>query len=126
MPVVAALRGHHSRTRLQQRIEARLIVLGPAISERVDRHIDDARVARRQTFIIEAKFAHPARPQVLDHDVRLVGEAVNDFAAFRAREIERDAALALVPAEKTETEMAKRIALEAFDFNNFGAMLRED
>src|ERR1700683_4345784 len=126
MPVVAALRRHHARTRLQQRIGARLIVLGPAISERIDRHIDDARVARRQTFVIEAKFAHPARPQILDHDVRLVGEAVNYFAAFRARKIERDAALSLVPAEKAETEMAKRIALEAFDLDYFGAELRED
>ena len=126
MPVMAALRRHHARARLQQRIEAGLIVLGAAISERVDRHIDDARVARGQRLVVEAELAHPAWPQILDHDVGLVGEPVDDFAAFCAREIQGDAALALVPAEKAETEMAKRIALEAFYFDNFGAELRED
>ena len=76
-------------------------------------------------FVVEAELAHPARPQILDHDVGLVREPVNDFAAFRGRKIDGDAALALVPAEKAETEMAKRIALEAFDLDNFGAELRE-
>ncbi len=77
-------------------------------------------------FVVEAEFAHPARPQILDHDVGLVGEPMDYFAAFRAREIQRNAALALVPAEEAETKMAKRIAFEAFDLDNFGAELRED
>ena len=87
MAVVTALRRHHARARLQQRIEAGLIVIGSAISERVDRHIDDARVARRQAFIVEAELAHPAGAQILDHDVGLVDEPVNDFAAAVGRKI---------------------------------------
>ena len=122
---MTALRRHHARTRLQQRIEAGLIVIGSAISERVDRHIDDARVARRQALIVEAELAHPAGAQILDHDVGLVDEPVDDFAARgRSRDL-RKAALALVPAEKAEAEMTKRIALEALDLDNFGAELRE-
>ncbi len=126
MPVVAALRRHHARPRLQQRIEAGLIVFGAAISERVDRHIDDARIARREAFVIEPELAHPARAQVLDHDVGLVRESVDDFAAVIGSKIQGDTALALVPSEEAEAEMAKRIALETFDLDNFGAELRED
>src|SRR5208337_4204668 len=118
MPVMAALRRHRARARLQQGIEAGLVVLGSAISEAVERHIDDAGVARRQAFVVEAELAHPPRPEILDHDVGPVGEPVNDFAAFRGRKIEGDTALALVPAEEAETEMAKRIALEAFDLDD--------
>src|SRR5271157_6267011 len=125
MPVMAALRRHRARTRLQKRIEAGLVVLGSAISEPVDRHIDNARVARRQAFVIEAELAHPARPQILDHDVGLVRESMDDFAAFPRRKIDGDTALALVPAEEAETEIAKRIALEAFDLDDLGAELRE-
>src|SRR5208283_4072831 len=47
------------------------------------------------------------------------------FAAFPGRKIDGDAAFALVPAEEAETEMAKRIALEAFDLDDLGAELRE-
>src|SRR3984957_19725933 len=126
MPVVAALRRHHARARLQQRIEAGLIVFGAAIAERVDRHIDDARGWRPEAFVIEAELAHPARAQVFDHDVGFVCESVDDFAALIGRKIQREAAFALVPSEEAEAEVAKRVALEAFDLDNFGAELRED
>ena len=69
----------------------------------------------RQRLVVEAEFAHPAWPKILDHDVGLVGEPVDYLATFWTREIQRKSALALVPAEEAETEMAKRIALEAFD-----------
>ena len=115
MRMVTALRRHHARARLQQRIEPRLIVLGSSIPKRVDRHVDDARVARCEALVVETEFPHPPRPEILDHDIGLVRKPVDDFASFGAREIDRDAALALVPSEKTETKMAKRVALEAFD-----------
>ncbi len=115
--MMATLRRHHAGGRLHQRIEPRLVVFGAAISKRIDRHIYDARIARGQALVVKAEFAHPARAQIFHHHIGAVREAVDDIAALGTREIQRETELALVPAEKAEAEMTKRIALEAFDFN---------
>src|SRR6516225_659376 len=109
----AALGRHQARARLQQRIETGLVVLGAAIAETVDRHIDEARIDRRERGVVEPEAAHPSRPQVLDHDVGAAHEAVNYLAPLAGGEVEREPALALVPAEEAEAEVAEGVALEA-------------
>jgi len=88
---------------------------GAAVAEAVDRHIDEARIDRRERLVVQAETAHPARAQIFDHDIRAAHQAVDHLAPLGRSKVERKRALALVPAEKTEAEVAERVALEAFD-----------
>src|SRR5579864_1757692 len=112
-----ALGRHQARTRLQQWIEAGLVVLGAATADAVDRHIDEARIDRRQRLVVQSEAAHPARPEIFDQDVGAAHQAVDYLASLGRGEVQREGALALVPSEKAETEVAERVALEAFELD---------
>src|ERR1700722_15282399 len=126
MMMRAALRRHHARARLQQRIEARLMVIGAAVAERVDRHVDEAGIRFRERVVIEAEALHATRAEIFHDQVGLFREAVDDVEALTIVEVDRKAALALVPSEKTQTETAKGVAIQIFDFDYLGAELREN
>ena len=96
------------------------------IAERVDRHIDDAGIRLRERVVVEPEALHAAGAEIFHQHVGLFGEAIHDVEAFAIVEIDREAALALVPSEEAETETAKRVAFEIFDFDHIGAELRED
>src|SRR6266478_127574 len=123
---VPALGRHQARTRLQERIETGLVVLGAAIAEAVDRHIDETRIDRREGLVVQPEAAHPARPEILDHDIGAAHQAMDYLAPLGRGKVERERALALVPSKKAETEVAERVALEAFDLDHVGAHLAED
>src|ERR1700674_2177314 len=126
MAVMAALRCLQSRSRLEQRIEARLIVLRPAAAEAGNRHVDQTRIQSGEGLVVEAHLAHPAGPEILDQDVGPFGETVNDFPSFGRFKIHRYPALALVPAQKGEREMTDRVTVHTLDFDYVGPHLRKN
>src|SRR5205085_1831888 len=58
--------------------------------------------------------------------IRAAHQAVDHLAPLGRSKVERKRALALVPAEKAEAEVAERVALEAFDLDHVGAHLAQD
>src|SRR5437588_13087297 len=115
MRIMAALRRHHARACLQQRIESGLVEVRPAVAERADRQIDEPRIERGERRIVDAELARAPGPQILDHDIGLARQLVNDVARFRRAEVQRDGAFLLVPPEKAKTKMAERVAFETLD-----------
>ena len=67
--VLAAILGHQAGIGLQHRIHRRPLGERPGLAEARDRDVEDARLARRHGFVVEAQALDDARPEAFEEDV---------------------------------------------------------
>ncbi len=72
------------------------VALGPVLAVAGDRAVDDARVDRGDSFVIEAEPRHHARPELFDHHVGLFEQRHDLGLVGRVLEVEREGLLAAV------------------------------
>jgi len=85
---------------LRDDIESCQLRIGPVGAEAGRREVDQPRRIRRERLVADAQIAHRPRAQVLDHDVGRRGEPPKEHRAVGRLEVERDAALVAVEAQK--------------------------
>ena len=68
-----------------------------------DRAVDQARVGRRDRGIVEPVLLHHAAGEILHNDIRFRDQFAGDFERRSIVEIERDAALVAIQADKGGT-----------------------
>ena len=91
---------HQPAFGLDDRVVAGQVLLGARLPVARDRAIDDARVERGNRVVVEAESGEASRSEVLDHDVGCADEATESAGAHIALQVERDALLVSVQAEK--------------------------
>ena len=119
-----ALKRHHSRHRLQQRIEARSIDVGPARAERGHGAIHEARVDLRQPGVAEAETIRDAGAHVLEEHVAGAHELLDHGDAVGRLEIQGHGLLAAVPRVEAG-QLAERLAFERLDLDDGGTEVGE-
>jgi hypothetical protein len=98
---------------LRHQVVAGALGVRAVLAEAGDRAVNQARIFRRQTFVVEAEFSQPADLEVLDQDVGACGQLAHDALAILALEIGFDRALAAVGG--MEIGRADMLAVGAFD-----------
>jgi hypothetical protein len=113
-----------AQARLDEGVVARAVRqrAGGAVAR--DGGIDEALVEFAQRFVVNAQLLGDAGPEVLDQDVRLLGQAMEGIAGGGLGEIERDAFLAPVP-DHLARRVAAGVALRRADFDDLGAVIGE-
>src|SRR4029453_4410705 len=109
-----SLERHQTAERLEDRIEARTIAVRSRRAESRDRRIDEARVDGAQALVADAEPLGDARAHVLHDDVGALGQTVDDPAPLGGLQIDRDRALAAIPAEEAG-QLGERVPLDAPD-----------
>ena len=94
-----ARHAHDPARRLHQRVVARMLSQRAVLAEGADRAVDDAGVARPHGLEPEAQALREPRPQVLDEDVRALGDAENRLETLRRLQVDREGSLARVRGE---------------------------
>src|SRR5271154_1618654 len=124
---------HQTRHPLRDLIEAGEIAQRAGRAEARDRACNDARVARRERFVIEPESLHDAGAKVVDHHVGAVDEPHQDFAAFRRFDLEADTFLRSIGRKKEITVRALAVAAELaarifdrLDLQDLRAVVAED
>ena len=99
-----------------------------------DRAIDQARIGRRDRGIVEPELLHHAAGKILHHYIRLGDQRARNLERGRIGEVERDAALVAIEAEKCRAlaadfgmfVMARIVAaIGIFDLDHLGAEIRQ-
>ncbi len=91
---------HEPAHALGHEIVAAALRIGAELSEARDRAINEARLLGGKTREVEAVFGKAAHLVVLDHHIRLKGEAAHQGRPLRLREIDGDGALVAVGAQE--------------------------
>ena len=125
-----AVQRHEAAFGLCDRIEARAQGERPLAAIGGDRAIDQPRIGRRDRRIVEAELLHHAAGKILHHYVGFRDQFARNLQRRRVGEVERDAALVAVEAEKGRALAADfrmfivaRIvaAIGIFDLDDLGA-----
>ena len=91
---------HQPAFGLHDGVVARLGASRSGLPEARDRAIDEPRMPWRHRGVVEAQPGQRAGPEVLDEHIRLRDQPLEDLAAGRLLEIERDAFLVAVDAQE--------------------------
>ena len=83
----------HAGERLRARPVRAVGVIAAGVSEGGERDVDDVRLDRAQLLVAQLPALHHPRSEVLDHHVRDRDQPLQQLAAARVAEVERDAAL---------------------------------
>ncbi len=70
--------------------------VGAGLSVAAERAVDDARVSAAYGFVVDAEALDDARPEALDHDVRLLRHLQESLLGARLLQIQADGALVAV------------------------------
>ena len=122
---------HQPAHALRDLIEARPLVIGPVLAEAGDAAIDDARVDLAQALIVDAELCLDVGTEVLDHDVGLLGEALEHFEALRVLQVQRHRPLVAVQIlevralPRAARLLASRILQQRVDLDDVGAPVRQ-
>ena len=122
---------HQPAHALRDLIEARPLVIRPVLAEAGDAAIDDARVDLAQALIVDAELCLDVGTEVLDHDVGLLGEALEHFEALRVLQVERHRPLVAVQILEVRALprparlLATRILQQRVDLDDVGAPVRQ-
>ncbi len=87
---------HHPAEPLHHHVVGRIVGIGSGMTEARCRGIDQTRIARVQGIPAIAELFHRPRAEVLDQGVSLVEQPLENIAALRGFEVERDRFLAPV------------------------------
>ena len=77
-------------------VEARPVAIGAILAEARNAAIDETRVERPQRFVVDTEPELHIRAVIFDHHIRGLDQPVEDRAAVRLLEVERQAALVAV------------------------------
>ena len=122
---------HQPAHALRDLIEARPLVIGAVLAEAGDAAIDDARVDLAQALIVDAELCLDVGAEVLDHDVGLLGEALEHFEALRVLQVERHGPLVAVQIlevralARAARLLAAGILQQRVDLDDVGAPVRQ-
>ena len=86
--------------------------VGAGQAEGGDGHQHGVGVGRADDVVAETDLFEPARPEGLQHEVRLLHEALEQRLPLRRLEVQRDAALAVVEGEPVEALLRMALAVE--------------
>ena len=137
LAVGLAVDAHHARLGLQHGIVARPVRQWPGLSVGRDRKVDQLRILRCETGIVQAVLLQHARPEVLDQDIGIGEQLVHDRLAVRFGEVQRDTLLAPVvgheevtlaigPAGARAGALARVVsAVGILDLDDFGSHVRK-
>jgi hypothetical protein len=133
-PVRLAVEAHGAGHRLRHELEALVVRVRPRRGEPLDGRGDQARVEALQRLPAEAEAVHGPGAEVLDDHVGLAQEIVEQRAAARVLQVEREALLVRVEEEEAPAvdagPVAQREAVglagERLDLDDLGAQPREE
>ena len=104
----------------------------PGFAVAGDRAVDQARIERRESLVVDAEALGHAGPEVVHEHVRRLDQPQQRFAAFGTLEIEHDAQLAAIDAEERailrlqrRRILAQVVAARRLDLDDVRALVGE-
>ena len=122
---------HQPAHTLRDLIEARPLVVGAVLAEAGDAAIDDARVDLAQALIVDAELCLDVGTKILDHDVGLLGEALEHFEARRVLQVQRHGPFVAVQILEIRALawaarlLAGRVFQQRVDLDDIGPPIRQ-
>ena len=109
------------------RVERRPPAVRPAIAVGCRVEVEQAWVELAARLVIDAELLRDARPEVVQHDVRLRDQPVGDLLALRLLQVERDALFPLRhrKGEQSVCGVAAKVAAWDLHANHAGAQIRQ-
>src|SRR5271168_116525 len=121
-PTLRALRSHHSRHPLDNRIVSGLVDRRPRESVAGNRAIDNFRIARRHRVVADAQPIDDSRTHVLHDDVRVLRHLEKHFGGAGLLEVEHHGALVAIPIEDADRHAAALPAGQRARYVAFGRL----